>query len=690
MRQVLTVILFTVSVLCTAQNHLSIEQEAWLYRIVHKTPVLQQNWKHYFSFDKQAFRKEGRFRSYYDYNAIEAYQKLNPKSLTIHYDRIQSSSYGLISEAAIKLTLWELNLELKKYIYQTDQWNDSLLNKFKLPLNKLLSGVSKKKKQAALNIILNPSLPIFKKVELLDKLNIDAEVQKLVLNTWGEQIAAYSRLKSQHFFGILSNQQNLVATTFLAAGEGSGTAGLLYEYELNPQDSSKRWYGKGIGLFTYQVRVRKNQVVLQPQVSKKLVLPANQAIALHTSLWGLDSSFKPMLIITDDSISYHLFADAATNGLSPNKDVSKGISHIERIDEYRQKKIENPLREIQDNGLLKENYRQKEVLEQQLSTLESEIDSIVQLAPSNTDTIAYKKRLIDAKLSTLSKKENRLKELERQLAQKYKDINTAEASLQKMIDLLGPHPQSWTNEDHLFKYATGASFNTITQDLILPSDSTKRTIEVRLIAAGYTLEGIKKDEVQAYVSLTNAREAKPIVTVLPTHVDTMFQYYYHPDETLPYSPLHFDSRLISQINQHSFVKIKLEELTIADSIKSTDTSYKNLQREYQQPRTLNAKNRTTHIHFQSEADTLNIRILAKCDPVPTRLHLTDSSIREVLNVNASSAENNKYLAALRGLYLLESVLNQTKFKEQKHSIINQLPANDKELSTIIQLIEAEH
>jgi len=695
MRYFFIAILLWGNFLISAQNQLSKKQEVWLYRIVQKTPVLKRNWHSYFVFDQTPFLRYKNGQHRVDHNAISYYQFHNPESLIIHYDSIQLSSYGLISEAAIKLTLWELNEELKKCIYHQSDCNDSLFNSFEAPLQKLINKTIKPKKQdKALHTIIHPSLPIFKKFEELQKLKLSADIQKKLLNKWSELVANYSHERSQYYFNLLANGQTLTSTTFLAAGEGSGTAGLLYETEHNPEDSTKAWYGKGIGLFTYKVRTYKEEVRLQTHLSKKIKLPKGKSMAMHTSLWGLNSSFKPMLIITDDSVSYHLFANFNTKELSPDENNSHGISHIDRIEEYRQKKILNPLKNIQNNGsladIINKEYVSKTLIENQLSEIEAEIDTLLKYEPDNEEAINYRKRLIDSKLTNLSKKEQRIKELQQKLSKENSSITHAEQKLKEMITLLGPSPQEWTKEGNTYHFNTGVKFNTLTQDLIFPPRHHERALDVRLLSAGYSLEGTKKDEVQAYVSITDTRNKAPVVISKQiAKIDTSLTFYFHPDEYHTYSSLDFTKQFIKQLKSYKHLSLEIGMLLRPDSLKSMSRKYSDKAREYQLPLTINAHNRMAQLTIQTVGDTLKITSLACTDPVPTRIHQAPVALQEAINIKGLSSTNNKYLQALRATQVLLTLFDKLNYPvtlEELLQIDKHIPINDEELSLIINYL----
>ncbi|WP_430813602.1 hypothetical protein [Carboxylicivirga sp. RSCT41] len=662
MPQIFLTITLLISCTLTAQaQKLTLQQEIWLYRIVQKTPVLKNNWGSYMSFDKQPFTKDHYGEVSIDYDAIAYYQSYNPQSLEIDYVNIKNSSRGLIAEAAIKLTLWELNEQLKRCIYKKEPCNDSLFTQLQSALKPHIPArLNSKKRMELYTSVMHPSLPIFKKIEQLNQLKVDVEHQKQLLNTWSKTITDYSYKRSQYYFSILSDGQNLTNTTFLAAGEGSGTAGLLYEWELNPQDSTRRWYGKGIGLFTYQTRTRKDELKLRPHISKKMTIPAGKPMALHTSLWGLDSSFKPMLIVSDDTVSYHLFAISNTRNLSPDRLLSDGISHIERIEQHRFQNIEKPLLKIQSNTLLEKAYDSKNLIAGQIEELENEIDTLKKYDPDNREAIEYRLRLIDTRLSSLSKKEQRIKELEQESASDYRAIDNAEKKLQDMVKLLGPSPQQWTQEGNEYKYPSGVKFDPQTQDLIFPPHPKERELEIRLVSAGYSLGGTKKDEVQAYVSITDAVEMikEPVARQYPV-IDTTFLMHFSPDEYQKPIHIHWLDSYLSDLKTFKNIRLETGQLSLPDSLKSTDKKYNNRQREYQQPLTTNARNRAVKLQFLSKDTMLIIRALASTDLVPTRLSKAPASLRNSLKVNKHSNGNNEYLVALRACnalyYALESI-----------------------------------
>lgn len=693
MRLILFCLLISSSVLSQAQSTLSPEQQAWLYRIIKKTPVLERNWGQYFVFDEALFLKVEMGQSQTDYDAILRHQIHNPESLQINFDSIALTSPGLLSEAAIKLTLWELNEALKNCIYRPEQCPDSIYQYFSQSLQKIIPHkLNTKRTSAILACVMHPSLPISKKIDqLTHQHKLDLDDQKKLLNQWRLLVTEYALTNSQKYFQLLASGPSFEGITFLAAGEGSGTAGLLYETELNPEDSTKSWYGKGIGLFTYEVKTRKAQLRPLSHSTEQIELPEGKSSSLHISLWGLNSSFKPMIIITNDTKSYQLFADFTSRELSVDPSLGSGISHLDRIDQYRTKKIEPLLKDLQKEGslgaILRKEHGIKAEIEANLSRLEAEIDTLLKAENPSQSAIDYRKKLIDTNLTNLTKKERRITELERKLSGEYAKISAAEKKLTEMESLLGPNPQSWQKKEDHYLFEDGVAFNSRTQDLIFPISETPTTLDVRLLSAGYTLEGQQKDEVQMYVSLTDAPEKKEIIKSEPLHLQQTF--YFYPDEYISFTPLP-DSlitllkKTISDSKENQlFIQTTIAPLS--DSLKyPTATilqSYPNRIREFEQPITTAGQNRRVNLEIVQHGDTLSMTAYGSTDAVPTRLSMIETELRKQLDITVSSPQNNVYLSALRAMSVLQNTLSSIEIKN--------LNEWDKNINCDFKLIEKE-
>ncbi len=665
------------------QGEFNFVQRAWLYRIVMKTPVLKNNMEHCFRFDETPFVTSSRPGYVHtNFDAMLDFQVNHPESLTVYYDSIKVLSPGLISEVTTKLALWELNEELKYCIRNPDSCSESIAESFVIPLGKSLpEKLRQKKRYGAINIVINPSLPIFKKIELLNGvLKSDVSSQKKVLNLWRKLVADYSFERSSYYFNILAPDYQLDKSLFLAAGEGSGTAGLLYETEVDPSDTANvNWYGKGIGLFSYDVSVHKGKLFPKEQTEGELKLLPDKISSLHISLWGLNSSFKPLIVVTANNKSYHLFARYEGKKLSPDGTKGKGLSYIYRINQYKKLKVDSKYEELSDGSpltnSLKREYAIKDEVEAEISVLELEIDSLIEESAGSQSAIEMRKRTIDTQLSVLQKKRVRISNLEKKLSNEYSAIANAEAKVSKMQELLGSNVQNWRREDSLYIFEDSVVFNSKTQDLIFPEEFMGNSASIRLISASYSLLGKSKDEVQLSVNLTNAlpQFQKPKEVQVKQIQDILQTFYYFPDRFRSFTTVQDSVKkqisgmisLVQKENREVVVLIAPFPDSIASAVGKSVTLYPDRQKEFQLPVTTMGRRRKSYVKVGFRNDTLLITAYGITDKVPTRLSMIDASARKKLGVTCSSMKNNRFLAALRAMDAVAIILNDAESELQK-------------------------
>lgn len=655
---IVTVLFFSFS-LVIGQSKLNPEQSAWLYRITQKTPVLQRNWNTFITFDKTPFTRSNINGTVIDYDAIEYYQSHNAEELNIDWSALATSSPGLIAEASTLLALYELNQLLLKVV-QHGATEDSTYLALSKKLKVYLPAKTKKAIQITQTVV-HPSLPLKIKTGQLDKFRLNAEEQKKLLNGWRTILNNYLQQRSQHFFTQLSSNGAYYEMLLLAAGEGSGTAGLLYEQEKHPDGDNKRWYGKGIGLFTYEMRVRNNEVLPRENTQSQVKNLKAKQNSLHLSLWGLNSSFKPLVVVTVDNKSYHLFSDFKSKELSPDPRQSTGISFIDRIEQNRQKLIAEPLNEIQGEGslssILEKENASKAKIEAKLTQLEGEIDSLQQLVPVSENAINYRRKSINSLLSSLSDKTERIARLEKKLSEVYRNIDRAETTIANMTKQLGPNPQTWTEVAGRYTFADGVIFDKNSQDLIFENGtSEKKSIKIHLLSASYNLKGAQRDEVQLLVNSTSAPKAQKVAQAEGTKFmnDTIIQNsYFYPDAFTLNELSYASFSLICAFPDTLPYSIQLKSKPIK-LLADNPITYADLKRERQVPITEMGKQRYALFECIRTQDEVQLIITSSCDPVPTRLSQLPESLRQKLNITESSVSNNHYLSVLRGLYILHA------------------------------------
>ncbi len=684
---ILVAILLYVNVaLSFTQNQFTPEERAWLYRIVKKSPVLDKNWGSFFQFDNSSFCKNTNGSVLIDYDSILKHQKLIPQSLVIKIDSISKSSSGVVSEAAIKMAFLELNEGLKSCLSHSSACNDSLYKSFIIPLISVIpQNVSDKNTRLILDVLMNPSIPIFLKLEQLLKFNmLDGKEQLALFEAWNGLIANYISVRSLYFGSTISSNSTFDDLIYLAAGEGSGSAGLLNENDVNPLKPSENFYGKAVGLFNYGFTVSNN--VLQPQgLSKESILiPPRKSIAIHSVLWGLNGSLKPLIVFTLSNKSYQLYTNNITQELSPDPNSGKGISHLDRINQFKQIKVNKPIADLQKEGGL-ENILQKELvikekIEFDINRLGIEIDSLRKLLPASQVAIDARKVLVNSSLTNLTDKTTRIVDLQRKLSLEYKVIDNAQKKLSEMTALLGVNPQKWILKDGDFEFEDGVIFNVQNQDLIFPAREKSSELEVVLVSAGYTLEGDKKDEVQVCLCVNYSKDLPNYLPQMQAEIQPIsFNMFYFPDAIRSFTVL--DSMVVNRMKKMIFTKpneIKFVRINVApslDSLKSVDevnaAHYFNIQREFDQPITPLGLQRRAHVSMQLINDTVVIFANGFADGVSTRLSQVSCDVRNQLKVNRFNVDNNLHLSVLRAVGAIDQVLEISGISE-KNSFLMQI------------------
>ncbi|MBS2101010.1 hypothetical protein [Carboxylicivirga linearis] len=630
------------------------QQKAYLYHIVQKTPVLNRNLQSCFIFDKEPFRQTSKYKSYIDYNAIEYYQINNPDSLLIKWKNISKAAPGLIAEASTLLAIYELNEQLKA-IVNTKNTSDSLYLILKKALqNKLPAKIKEKKKDKVLFVVIHPSLPLKIKLQQLNNLKLKAKEQERIMNQWRVNINQIISNRSKDFFHRINPHKQYNHLLMPAAGEGSGTAGLLYEAEPHPEEIDKPWYGKAIGLFTYELRSHNDEVKPKDMRSGIIQLSKEDGKAFHFSLWGLNSSFKPLVVVTSNNKSYHLFSDFHSMELSPDPSQGEGISFIDRINQTREKLIDEPMKKIQAESslltILDKEYQTKQEIETKLETLGLEIDSLKELTPLPEAAINYRRNLIESNLTNLTNKEKRIKNLEDKLTAEYKKLDNARLKVEKMEASLGPNPQNWTKKDDIYTYSDGVWFNSRTQDLVFPDSIKTQEVKIDLLSASYSLQGEQRDEVQLLVNNVTAPNIESKEVNITKNDTLLFTHYFHPDEFTiePDDSLNIQWDSLNTV----MVQLKVQPLILkSDSPKR----YKNRKREHSLPTTHLGEQRFAKAEIIINGDTAVVTIKSSTDPVPTQLSALPIHIKQELNIQKSSVANNNYLSALRGFSLLKAL-----------------------------------
>ncbi len=527
------------------------QQKAWLFKVVEKSPCLKLNIGQYFNYTGQFHLNSElpylnkKLHIAYEaalWDSIEESIIRQPDLLQINWEGINSSSPGVLAETAVKLTLWEIYSNIKEGYLENPKFSENIMaNEIYtkvisyLPAEMKSAGKVKDKYESVLLALINPSLNFKRKAEAFSQIKqIKISQKKLFFEKWYDFINSIVDANSKKYFELLAKREIFFSGNLLAVGEGSGSSGLLKEFEVVDDTYMGTGTGKGIGLFTYKVGVHKGNIELESTTETSIRLLSDEPTLLHLSLWGMDWLKKPLVVIERGEKSYLLFGN---QDFSPDEDWSKGTSYFDVLVEFKDRKIDKLLIDLNKEGGLLSIYEKenqvKDKIKGQVDLLNAEIDSIKKADDPNQSAIQQRLNKNEVNLSNLSSKEERLTSLQKKISAEYQKIDKAEKELVKMKAVLGKNIQNWTVHDSVFTFDDGTIFNARTQDLILYNDSSHTDkITVRLLAASYSIYSDKKDEVQLYVNVTggvNDFKEKDSVILQP---DTLLNksFYFNPDE----------------------------------------------------------------------------------------------------------------------------------------------------------------
>jgi hypothetical protein len=514
---------------------LSNEEKAYMYHIVMKSPTLKRNMVYIFNYSGTFSEKKTD-----DYLFIEKEILKEPHLLAIDLAEFKNLSSGVVGQLSVKMALWTLYNELKigiktkneedyPVIYQ--DFIDSLI--ILVPKSVLII----KQKQPSLSKVvlplLNPNLTFNERKGLASKIGgLDINEEKKMLDAIHSNIKTYTEKKSKQVYKMLGMHDDLKANFLIAAGDGSGTAGLLGEKETDNVDDEGK--PKGVGLFTYQTNVVTNGRKQELQASKEPKatvhsIGANKQTNLHLSAWGFNYSVQTSVVVTKNNKSYLLYGSKYTGELSPdasfNNDEKTYASHIKQLKEIDIPEWEETV--FGDHGLENKLKQLKEEKKELLVNIHKNEykESMWRLdQKKNHKKIKRIGDELNRQHSQLSKLNKEIEEADEEFYLAKIKLDEIKFHLQNMLKNLGDYQQDFTRKSHLeYEFEDGTIFNVKSQDLIFSSDSTPQEIEVTLLAVGTNAMSSYADEVQLNVSVTEVNANKIEVENVALYLNDAFK-----------------------------------------------------------------------------------------------------------------------------------------------------------------------
>ena len=553
----LIVLLLSTSANAQLNEGLTPEERAYLFHIVKKSPILDNNFGRYFDYQGPEILFPNKT---INYDSVETIIINNPEMLVIRKDEIGKSPKGLIAEAANKMAIWELNKvllekrkegnDLRQYQNEFDYFETLL--KEKLPASAYRPKDGVQQPHPKLYNVINPSLSLDEKIaqiESLKFLTIDDQLE--VLKAFNDAINRYVEKRAFEIFQNLGGKAEEFDNVLVAAGDGSGTSGLLEEREKDERGIWNKGLPKAVGLFPYQLMIEK---IEEKRKTREEIEPYRYAVHdfntagnnyltnVHLDVWGYNSEKQTTVVIEKNGLSYHLFGSRETRFLSPDSLFGGGMTFQGIINELEFNKIAKLNEKIHGRRgydyWIDYNQKKKDATELKLKKKEMEYSNlgytpiVTNKKPSRKVRRARKKAIkagsgsfsgpptTHSQRSERKKLQNEIVALQAMYEEYIRKIAELEKEKQVAIDLraiyekklahykglMGYRWAQYTVEDGLYIFEDSSTFDFYTQEFQFKPTKESEAFEVRLIAIPESSLSKQADEVMLHI---NVMDAKP-------------------------------------------------------------------------------------------------------------------------------------------------------------------------------------
>ncbi len=538
---------------------LSPEERAYLYHIVKKSPILNNNFGRFFDYQGPDILYPNKK---VNFDSVELLIINQPDILIIRKEEIAKSPKGLIAEAANKMAIWELNKvllakrntpnDLKQYANEYATFERFLLEKLPLIATKKVDGhlVAHPK---MLNL-LNPSLSFDDKYMFVHSLRYPTiNEEYLTLQAINYAINEYVEKRAYEIFRSLGGNATYFQNVLVAAGDGSSTTGILEEREKDEKGRWNRGLPKAVGLFPYQLVKAKTQVKkkitesIEPMrysINDFKTAGNNRITNLHFDVWGYNSKKQTTVVIEKNGLNYHLFGAIDTRFLSPDSSFSDGKTFQAIINDLEFNKIAKLHEMIHGkkgfDHWIDYNKKKKDATELKIEKAEKQYSDMgytpitTSKKPSRSVKKSKRKAIkkgsgsgsFDGTPTTSSNRKDR-KKLQNKIVGLYNLFDAykrkiAELEKQKVdaIDLMAVYSRrldtykrimghrwaTYEEKDGLYIFEDSTTFDILTQEFQFPASDSIENFEVRLIAIPESSLSKSADEVMIHI---NVMDAKP-------------------------------------------------------------------------------------------------------------------------------------------------------------------------------------
>ena len=541
MRVCLLIILFWFNLFAYSQagDRLSPEIRAYLFHIVRKSPILENNIGYAFEYmGPKVFLADKTI----NYDSTESILINSPELLVIRKEEIAKAPKGLIAEAANKTAIWILNktlqgIQLKINVTENDVFKDYIdfFNQA-LPKSITRSKFYSNLFNPSLSPIFNSNLSLYDRNMLFVTLGVNSiEDRKILFEAQHQAINKTIEKKAIEIFNYLGGLSEEFENYLIAAGDGSYTTGLLQERERDDEGNWNKGLPKAVGLFPYDLKIKNNELIPERICNRVMTLVGNgKQTNLHFDVWGYNTNRQTTVVIEKNGYTYHLFGSEKTRFLSPDSSFSKGVTFQKIINDLNGNTFNQLEKTIKGkNGFNDQLNQLDRQLNETLLLIHEKEASYSELTKSNFKT---KKRPSRAarKLkkenkdigptnitpTTKSKRKARSKK-QADLIELYQIYEALEVDRKNLIEERMPYLEEYEMKkgvldnykrqmglkwmkhkevDGLYIFEDSSTFDIRTQEFLFPPSMDTSSFEVRLISIPDDLVGETSDEVMLHIS----------------------------------------------------------------------------------------------------------------------------------------------------------------------------------------------
>lgn len=532
------------------------EERAYLFHIVKKSPILNNNFGRYFDYQGPEITFPNRT---INYDSIEILIINQPDLLVIRKYEIAKSAKGLIAEAANKMAIWELNKvllakrstagSLKQYQNEFMRFNDFLKEDLPAGAYRMKDGVNVP--HPKIYNIINPGLSADEKVAQINAMRFLAiDEQLLTLNAINNAVNKYTEERALEIYLDLGGETEKFSNVLVAAGDGSSTSGLLEEREKDERGRWNKGLPKAVGLFPYQLKIDR-KIVKRKTIRKietarvaeeTFFTPGDNLLTnIHLDVWGYNSEKQTTVVIEKNGLSYHLFGSGETRFLSPDSTFANGATFQSITNDLEFNKIADLTDKISGKRgydyWIEYNKKKQDATEIKLQKKEKEYSDLG-YTPITTNKKASrsvkksKRKAIksgtggfDATPTTNSQRSDR-KKLQNQIVHlfglfeaykaKIKQLNIEKeeaidkrAILERRLDQfkqwMGMNWATYEEKNGLYMFQDSSTFDILTQEFQFKPTKETEEFEVRLIAIPESCLSNTADEVMLHINIMDAK-----------------------------------------------------------------------------------------------------------------------------------------------------------------------------------------